>query len=311
MRFQPRHYDVLIDLIVIEDEDASGSVHRSLLRQTLSHIFPDFGEDRTRAVGLGDIGIAARRACLALVAAQGVGRDHDDRNGAQRRIGLDAARRLVAVEQRQLDVHEDQVRPLRRRYLHRLFAVLGLDDLVSGIVPAIVQHASIVLLILGLQDARAHDHPCCAAACTGSVKMKRDPLPGSDSTHIRPPCISTIRRAMANPSPVPPLVRVVELSACWNSSNILTRSSGLMPGPESHTATVTDPLAADAWTATSPLSVNLIALPTRLSRTCAMRRSSPCPSGSCAGRSAFKARPFPTASGSTASTTPCTTSFNE
>ena len=32
-----------------------------------------------------------------------------------RRIGLDAARRLVAVHHRQLDVHQDQVRPLALR----------------------------------------------------------------------------------------------------------------------------------------------------------------------------------------------------
>src|SRR5262252_2729824 len=52
-----------------------------------------------------------------------------------------------------------------------------------------------------------------------------------------------------------------------------------MPGPVSRTATVKDPFSAVALIATSPLSVNLMALPTRLSSTCARRRSSPWPTG--------------------------------
>ena len=49
--------------------------------------------------------------------------------------------------------------------------------------------------------------------------MKVAPLPGLESTHSRPPCISMIRREIASPSPVPPFALVIELSACWNSSN--------------------------------------------------------------------------------------------
>src|SRR5215510_12683604 len=52
-----------------------------------------------------------------------------------------------------------------------------------------------------------------------------------------------------------------------------------MPGPVSHTATVNAPSVASARIATSPLSVNLMALPTRLSSTCESRRPSPCPVG--------------------------------
>ena len=52
-----------------------------------------------------------------------------------------------------------------------------------------------------------------------------------------------------------------------------------MPGPLSRTATLNAPSAADASIATSPLSVNLMALPTRLSSTWARRRSSPRPAG--------------------------------
>ena len=34
---------------------------------------------------------------------------------------------------------------------------------------------------------------------------------------MRPPCSSTIRLVIARPRPVPPFLRVLELSTCWNS----------------------------------------------------------------------------------------------
>ena len=47
---------------------------------------------------------------------------------------------------------------------------------------------------------------------------------------MRPPCSSTIFFAIASPSPVPPFLRVLELSTCWNSSKIrcwsLDRNAG-------------------------------------------------------------------------------------
>src|SRR5262250_3087362 len=53
-----------------------------------------------------------------------------------------------------------------------------------------------------------------------------------------------------------------------------------MPGPVSVTLTLNWPLTALAVTRTSPQSVNLMALPTRLSSTCVRRCSSPRPMGS-------------------------------
>ena len=52
-----------------------------------------------------------------------------------------------------------------------------------------------------------------------------------------------------------------------------------MPGPVSATDTTNAPPELTTRTATSPFSVNLIALPTRLSSTCVIRRSSPWPIG--------------------------------
>jgi len=83
-----------------------------------------------------------------------------------------------------------------------------------------------------------------------------------------------MRLAIASPSPVPPFFFVIEESACWNSSKIFACSASAMPGPVSRTATVNEPLAEEALIATSPTSVNLIALPTRLS-SCRFRKLYP------------------------------------
>ena len=72
------------------------------------------------------------------------------------------------------------------------------------------------------------------AARVGNSIWNVEPFPSVDSTQMRPPCISTISLAMASPRPVPPLALVLELSTWWN------------------------------W---SPVSVNLMALPTMLSST--------------------------------------------
>jgi hypothetical protein len=88
--------------------------------------------------------------------------------------------------------------------------------------------------------------------------VKVEPLPGLDSTQMRPPCISMIRREIAKPSPVPPFFLVIELSASWNSWNSLAWSAVEIPKPVSRTATLNDPLAEEPLIDTSPISVNLM-----------------------------------------------------
>src|SRR5262245_59056950 len=85
---------------------------------------------------------------------------------------------------------------------------------------ALASHRTYADCLPDPQDALAHDCPACASTRTGTVKQNVDPLPGSDSTQIRPPCISMMRLAIDRPRPVPPFLRVIELSACWNSSKI-------------------------------------------------------------------------------------------
>ncbi len=140
------------------------------------------------------------------------------------------------------------------------------------------------------------------------MNRKVEPRPGADSTQMRPACSSMILREIARPRPVPPLVRVVEPSSCRNSSNTRSRSSGAIPGPVSATATSNAPLAAATLTATSPSSVNLIALPTRLSSTCVIRRSSPWPRGRPSCSETLSDSPFSAASAPVAVTTRSTIS---
>ena len=65
------------------------------------------------------------------------------------------------------------------------------------------------------------------------VNQKVLPMPGSLSTPIRPPIISTSLAEIARPSPVPPNRRVVEPSACSNGSKIACSFSAGMPMPVS------------------------------------------------------------------------------
>src|SRR5215469_9339372 len=276
-----------------------------------SHILFDFGQELARAEGLRHVVVAPGEPRLLLVTTQRVGRDHDDGDRLEIGIGLDTPRRLVAVEQRQLDIHEDQVGAARLRGCHRVLAVLGFDQVEAGPGEQIMQDPSVVLLVLDHENALLHVPSVSAVALTGRLTENVAPAPGLDSTEMLPPCISMIRLAIARPSPLPPLVLVAELSAWWNSSKILTCSPSGIPGPVSHTATLNEPLRARALIATSPLSVNLIALPTRLSSTCAMRRSSPHPAGRSGMISILSPRPFSVASDSTEVTTLCTTSPSE
>ena len=66
----------------------------------------------------------------------------------------------------------------------------------------------------------------------GMLKTDVLPLPfPSDSARMRPPCISTMRRARARPTPVPE----PRGSRRRNTSNTLSRSAGSIPTPLSRT----------------------------------------------------------------------------
>ena len=106
------------------------------------------------------------------------------------------------------------------------------------------------------------------------------PAPGVLSTPIVPPIISTSRLEIASPRPVPPYLRVVELSACEKDWNNRSRASGPMPIPVSVMAnriSASWPVSSTTLlrTTISPRSVNFTALPARFVRTCRRRPGSP------------------------------------
>ena len=91
---------------------------------------------------------------------------------------------------------------------------------------------------------------------------------------------------MASPSPVPPYLRLVDASACWNASKMIFCFSSGMPMPVSETSKRHDrrtpgsapdgwrssrPDAADTFSRTPPCAVNLKALDSRFFSTCCRR----------------------------------------
>ena len=61
------------------------------------------------------------------------------------------------------------------------------------------------------------------------------PTPASLSAQMLPPIISTSRLLIESPRPVPPNLRVVDVSAWVNAWNSRAACSGVMPMPVSRT----------------------------------------------------------------------------
>ena len=128
--------------------------------------------------------------------------------------------------------------------------------------------------------------PCAGSAATGALIVNENvaPRPGPPlSADIVPPISSARRLLMARPSPVPPYLRVVEASAWLNFWKSLPIPSAESPMPVSRTAKVSSAVlpvtVAVTVSTTSPRSVNLMALASRLSRICRSRVTSPLTAG--------------------------------
>src|SRR5215469_18737461 len=159
--------------------------------------------------------ITTSRSRLLLFTTERIRGDRDDRDRSQRWVGLDFASGGVAVDDRQLDVHQNQIGPLLCDSLQRLLPVFGLGDLIIGRGQHIADDLAIIRLVLHHQNAFGHAAgSTCRSTATGSLNAKVEPFPICDSTQILPPCISMMRFDMARPKPVPPFLRVMALSAC-------------------------------------------------------------------------------------------------
>ena len=97
-----------------------------------------------------------------------------------------------------------------------------------------------------------------------AVNQKTLPTPGVLVAPASPPISSASCFVIARPRPVPPWVRVVELSACSNAEKSFGITSGAMPIPVSCTSKRTSTLSGVVSTAfvrsvTVPVSVNFTA----------------------------------------------------
>ena len=191
---------------------------------------------------------------------------------------------------------------LAERRVDRLASVVDDGDHVAALGEQARGHVLVDDVVLGQEDRgarrtgrrRAGPPPPISAASRsrsaprrrpiiGSVKWNVLPAPDSLSTQIRPPIICTSVAEIVRPRPVPPNRRVVEPSAWLNASKMVACLSRGMPMPVSVTREVQHRgrspvpalVLARARRSTSPRSVNLMALPTRLTRTCRSRTGSP------------------------------------
>ena len=118
-----------------------------------------------------------------------------------------------------------------------------------------------------------------SGSCSSNQNV--EPAPGVLSTPIRPPISSTRRLEIARPRPVPPYWRVVEASAWVNSVNSRARvclarcRCRCRPPRSAAAASVSSRRAGHLDQRPRPRSVNLMALPTRLSRIWRRRPGSP------------------------------------
>ena len=111
------------------------------------------------------------------------------------------------------------------------------------------------------------------------------PSPGALASLISPPSSFDSSRLIARPKPVPPYLRDVEPSACWNASKMICCLSGAMPMPVSVTenamtwsAAARSSLSGDQPPAAGPIDsdtepscVNLNAFDSRFLMICCMR----------------------------------------
>src|SRR5262249_49808996 len=96
------------------DPDQTPIVHRSSrdsvatvrMETALAQELPYLRQELTRTVGLGDEVITSSGSRFCFIATQSIRGDRNDWNVRERWIGLDAARRLVAIHDRKLDIHQ-------------------------------------------------------------------------------------------------------------------------------------------------------------------------------------------------------------
>src|SRR6516162_6384209 len=243
--------------------------------------------------------VASGRKRLLALAGERVRGERDDRDVARLWIVLQSSRRLPAVDDRHLEVHQDDVGALAQRHRTALLAIWRRHNVeIAQQLEPHLEHVDVVVVVLDVEHfghdaasiplSRAPASPACglissleplagASMRPGRRTVKTEPLPGSLATVTSPPIMRASLRVIASPRPVPPKRCAVVASAWLNSSNSFACWSAVMPMPVSATAISIQSRPSRtrrARSLTSPCSVNLHALLKRLSRICRNRMGS-------------------------------------
>src|SRR5215472_1767231 len=104
--------------------------------------------------------LASRGNRLLTLASQRMCGQGDDGNVLGLRVAFQAPRGFPAVNNRHFDVHQDNIRLLRRRRLAPFLAVLGPDNLeIPKKLKPHFEHIDVVVVVF---DVKHFDHGCCS-----------------------------------------------------------------------------------------------------------------------------------------------------
>src|SRR5437899_3554549 len=133
----------------------------------------------------------------------GIAREHDHRQIAEALARTaKPSQHFETVGIRHVEIEQDDIRLELEEHLLDLTRVGEGADLVADAGENGLEEEDIRLLVIDDENAAAHVLEA-AGVSTGTVKWNSEPVPTVLSTHIFPPCISTIWRVIARPSPVP------------------------------------------------------------------------------------------------------------
>src|SRR4051794_5210365 len=116
------------------------------------------GRELARAVRLLDVAVEPRaHGALPIVSHRERGHGHDGHLLCER-TGAELSQRLGAVDARELEVHQDEIRPALGRELHSLLAGPGLHHLMAGMRQDVTDELEVQLVVLDDEDPvrRAH-----------------------------------------------------------------------------------------------------------------------------------------------------------
>jgi hypothetical protein len=113
----------------------------------LGEVLSNFRQQLARTERFRHIVIAACCPGLLFFTTERIGGNRDDRDRSQRGIGFNPACGRVAVHDRQLDIHQDQIGPLLCYGGERLLTVFGFDNLIVSRGQHIADDLAIIRLV--------------------------------------------------------------------------------------------------------------------------------------------------------------------